>query len=309
MLPSYLRGITLQQMDAFLTAARFENFSKAAKELFMTQSSVSRNVSAIETALGITLFSRHNGATKLTEAGNVLAEEWTELSSNLVESLKNAYSAQQGTEKRLRIGDFNTTDPEFYLLPILKMFAKEQPDVETIVDRSDPLSVLHGLRNRRYDVIFFSKSGTNLLEESGMKYIPVYEVPPCVVMSVEHPLFGKKNLTTEDLNGQLFVFMKDGDEYDPLWSCIQKMLAERGVFPKKVKFVSNPHSLALELKRGEHIAIMDSCFTPFSSKSLRYIALSDYENSFGFVAAYLPTNTNAYLKNFLKVCRIFGNKG
>jgi LysR family glycine cleavage system transcriptional activator len=66
---------TLPSLDlirGFEAAARQLSFTKAAAELFLTQSAVSRQVQALEEQLGVTLFERHHREIRLTDAGHEL---------------------------------------------------------------------------------------------------------------------------------------------------------------------------------------------------------------------------------------------
>ena len=56
----------------FEAAARLSSFTRAAEELFITQSAVSRQVQALEEHLGTALFERHHRAIRLTHAGELL---------------------------------------------------------------------------------------------------------------------------------------------------------------------------------------------------------------------------------------------
>jgi len=60
---------------AFEAAARAQSFTKAADELNLTQSAVSRQIKALEAQLGTTLFSRERQRVKLSAAGAVYAAE------------------------------------------------------------------------------------------------------------------------------------------------------------------------------------------------------------------------------------------
>lgn len=59
----------LNALRAFDSAARHENFSAAAGELFVTHGAISRQVRALETWLGVDLFQRHGRRITLTPAG------------------------------------------------------------------------------------------------------------------------------------------------------------------------------------------------------------------------------------------------
>src|SRR6476619_4073857 len=59
----------LDLLRGFESAARHLSFTRAASELFLTQSAVSRQIQALEEFLGLPLFERRHKALALTEAG------------------------------------------------------------------------------------------------------------------------------------------------------------------------------------------------------------------------------------------------
>ena len=63
----------------FVTAAKYLNFTKAADELFISQSALSQSIQRLEGELGTELFSRGRGKVALTHAGRVLLPEAEEL--------------------------------------------------------------------------------------------------------------------------------------------------------------------------------------------------------------------------------------
>jgi DNA-binding transcriptional LysR family regulator len=68
---------SLDLLRGFESAARHLSFTKAAAELHVTQSAVSRQIKTIEGQLGVTLFRRLNRALLLTEEGQALARAVT----------------------------------------------------------------------------------------------------------------------------------------------------------------------------------------------------------------------------------------
>lgn len=65
----------LEQLRVFLAAAEAGGFSPAARALYVSHSTVSRTVAALERELGTALFVRSNRTQTLTGAGRVLADE------------------------------------------------------------------------------------------------------------------------------------------------------------------------------------------------------------------------------------------
>lgn len=69
----------LQQLRFFEAVAEKKSFTAAAKKLFVSHSTVSRAVSALEEELGVRLVERSNAVAGLTQAGERLYERSSEL--------------------------------------------------------------------------------------------------------------------------------------------------------------------------------------------------------------------------------------
>ena len=57
------------QLKYFQVLANIKHFTKAAKQISISQSALSRSISKLEDELGITLFNRQNGNIHLTQQG------------------------------------------------------------------------------------------------------------------------------------------------------------------------------------------------------------------------------------------------
>lgn len=68
----------IEQLRVFLTLAETKNISRAAERLFVSHSTVSRSLSALEDELGVRLLERGNRVFGLTEAGEHLRERASE---------------------------------------------------------------------------------------------------------------------------------------------------------------------------------------------------------------------------------------
>jgi LysR family transcriptional regulator, glycine cleavage system transcriptional activator len=117
----------LDLIQGFEAAARTLSFTKAAEELFITQSAVSRQMRALEEHLGVSLFARRHRALALTDQGRALQGAATDLLERL----------QQVTD-RLRVEAAGrhltvTTTGGFaslWLIPRLRGFIQHHPDVD-----------------------------------------------------------------------------------------------------------------------------------------------------------------------------------
>ena len=79
----------LEQLRIFVAVAERGSFSAAAKDLFVSQSTTSRAVSALENEFGTALFNRGNRILGLTEAGESLLRDARELLENAAQLRNN----------------------------------------------------------------------------------------------------------------------------------------------------------------------------------------------------------------------------
>src|SRR5258707_13143123 len=70
--PARSRMPSLDLLKGFEAAARHLSFTRAAEELYLTQSALSRQIQALEEQLGMPLFERRHRALLLTDAGQAL---------------------------------------------------------------------------------------------------------------------------------------------------------------------------------------------------------------------------------------------
>ncbi|MET0332811.1 MAG: transcriptional regulator GcvA [Rhizobacter sp.] len=117
----------LDLLESFESAARHLSFTRAADELALTQSAVSRQIAALEDRLGVPLFKRLHRALELTDAGRVLQASATAALQQL-----HGVTEQLRQEKRQKTVVVTTT-PGFaglWLIPRLSDFTARHPGVD-----------------------------------------------------------------------------------------------------------------------------------------------------------------------------------
>ncbi|MDD1015515.1 LysR substrate-binding domain-containing protein [Pseudomonas rubra] len=110
---------------AFEAAARHESYTRAATELSLTQSAVSRQVQALEQQLGLTLFRREGRQVRLTDVGRLYQREMSEALGRIRSATLQAMAYQSG-EGSLRLATLPTFGSK-WLLPRLHEFYKLHP--------------------------------------------------------------------------------------------------------------------------------------------------------------------------------------
>lgn len=118
----------ITMLRSFESAARYLSFTRAAEELHLTQSSVSRHVQELEAQLGVALFSRVRRQVVLTPAGTQFHREAERLLRDAQAMMLRAIDTGAGAEV-LRIAAPSTFASR-WLVPRLPQFLAQHPDVQ-----------------------------------------------------------------------------------------------------------------------------------------------------------------------------------
>jgi LysR family glycine cleavage system transcriptional activator len=117
----------LAQLEAFEAAARHLSFTKAADELALTQSAVSRQIAAIEERLGTPLFRRMHRALALTAEGETLARAV----GDVLRRLHHVTGQIRGSARARTVVVTTTAGlASLWLIPRLARFSAREPDVD-----------------------------------------------------------------------------------------------------------------------------------------------------------------------------------
>ncbi len=116
------------QLRVFATVAEVGSFTRAGKVLNLSQSAVSRQIGALEAALGVMLFRRHASGIILTEPGNELQGAVQDMSSRLALALGRINEYREQPEGPLRITS-SITFGSGWLSARMNHFLEQYPDV------------------------------------------------------------------------------------------------------------------------------------------------------------------------------------
>ena len=131
-------GLGLRELRAVLAVAELGSFRRAAAGLGYTQSALSHQVSALETAIGWPLFHRPGGRAqvRLTPAGEAVCRRARRVLSEVEAMAADAEGAERGERVRVRVGVSQTAAAE--IMPAaLRAFREEHPGVEVVLSETD----------------------------------------------------------------------------------------------------------------------------------------------------------------------------
>ncbi|AGK98308.1 LysR family transcriptional regulator [Clostridium pasteurianum] len=122
-------NMDLELYRIFYTVACCKNISQAADILYISQPAVSKSIKKLESAAGITLFSRNSRGVKLTEEGNIFFEYIDKAMQEIHTGEKILSKLKKREQGIIKLG-VSTTLCQYFLIPKLKQFISRYPDIQ-----------------------------------------------------------------------------------------------------------------------------------------------------------------------------------
>ena len=291
-----LANIQIGQMYTFLYAAEYENFTLTAKKLNMTQTTVSRNISALEEELQLKLFEREHNKVHLTLAGRGLEQEWRKILSELKTSYVTAVQLGRHQYDLLSVANNNALEGYQVITPIIQAFNKAYSQVNLCFEEADESEIMELLQARKFDIALEFYFRRQEYEEAGFSWKLLKEDRMCLAMSRKHPLAAKEKITFADMRDQRLIVV-DRKVLPSLYELLESQCFKNGFFLHNVYQVRNLYSALLALLRGKGIFLCDSSFCASYDDRIRKVPLEHVPG--GIIAVWRKSNSNPYIRRFL----------
>lgn len=141
-----------EELKTFIFLSKVKNFTIAAEQLFVAQSTVTNRISELEKEVGKKLFLRGSKTVKLTEAGEIFlryAERMLELQNTSIEEM-NALSTHS---RKFSIGAINATYEE-HVKPLVDRCLKDNSITSVKVMLGHSLDLIQSLQDNMLDMVF-----------------------------------------------------------------------------------------------------------------------------------------------------------
>lgn len=140
-----------RRLLTFRIVAHERSFSRAAEQLSLTQPSVSHQVAALETEIGLRLLDRGPGGLALTPAGEVLLEHADHIAWRLAMAETQIGELDRGHRQQIRLGAFPTALSSFIPAAIGRLRAAHR-EVQVLVTEVTPRRLEEPLLRGEFDI-------------------------------------------------------------------------------------------------------------------------------------------------------------
>lgn len=185
----------LRHLRYFVTVAEELHFRRAAERLYIVQPALSKQISLLESELGLKLLDRDRRHVTLTEAGRVFLDEAISVLARADAAKSRAKGVSNGEAGHLSIGFIQPALAD--LLPrALRRFRREYPGVRIRLAELTSRQAIEQTSSRTVHCAF-TRLPVELRDD--LAYLPVSEQDVNLVLPEGHPLTEKDKIAVEDL--------------------------------------------------------------------------------------------------------------
>jgi DNA-binding transcriptional LysR family regulator len=245
--------INFNQLRVFYHAAKYQNLTAAARELYITQPAVTSQVKAFEEACGMKLFKKRGRHVYLTDQGRTLLD-YAERIFDYEKEFENVIAEMRELKRGvLRLG--TTKAYARYFMPrLISNFIKAYPQIKINLDEGSSLDMTHSLLTFKNEVAVIAKAE----EVREVTFVPFSQEEMVVIAAADHPLAGRTGVSFDQIAGEPFIMKEVGSGTRRL---VADLFESRGFRPNVLMETSNAEFIKQLVERGEGISILTKAGT------------------------------------------------
>lgn len=288
--------MNLNHLHYFSVLAKLEHYTQAAKELSITQPSLSHAISTLEKDLGTYLFEKQGRNVRLTKYGRFFLTYVDKALNELEVGEKKLRDLTDSSKGVIDLGFIYTLGA--HIIPnLIKDFLDNEKykDISFSLFQGTTKKIIEGLKNEKFDLAFCSF----VENEPDVDFIPVLEEELVVIVPLNHPLASQDTIDLKDVGSYHFIYFNKESGIRPL---IDSLFDKVNVTPKIICEVEEDSAVLGLVSVDYGIAIIPniSLIKNFDVKVLhitnpvfkRYIYLASIKNK------YISPSANQF-RNFI----------
>ena len=285
----------LRHLRDTIAAADQGSFRRAALEMKVQESAVSRRIRDLEDEIGAALFIRHPSGVTLTQAGEVFVRHARQALKQVSYAAVDVGAIGRGETGIVRIGIFSSLASGF-LAQLLKAFTTSHSDVRIDIIEGAPCDHIAAVQQHQLDVAFVT--GLHPIERCDFEQFWTERV--YVVLPTTHPLSRVRLIKWSDLQAQRFL-VSEADPGPEIHGFLIRHLANLGVHPEIERVQVGRDNLMQIVSLGRGLTLTSEATIAMRFPGVVYKRLEN--ETLPFRAIWSPRNDNPAFRRFLSLAR------
>jgi DNA-binding transcriptional LysR family regulator len=285
----------IEQLERFLVVARCLNFTTAAEQLYVGQSTISRQIAALEDEFGVPLLIRGPRSVELTDAGRTLQREGIKLLEYIDQIKGRVQQAGNGATGRLRILSIPAYIP--ILSKIQEKVVEVYPNLQLTFGQCGYDQIAHQLEVGAADVGITFSIWDHM--DPAYERMALMDEHFCVLCSRKHWVAEKEDtgVYLDELKDQDFYFGRDGIHLarHPL------DFQDSTVVNSRVNQFSSLEDMLMQLSVSSGIVVLPSVVARTLQNNLACVPVLDEDLSHKLVMLWRRDNGSPTLSRFLEI--------
>jgi DNA-binding transcriptional LysR family regulator len=191
-----LAHIEIRKLRHVAALARTESFIRAADELNLTQSALTRSIQSIEAQLGVRLFDRDRSGVHLTAVGREFLKRAQSILIETDDLARIMTRMGKGEIGKISFG-LSALPAKLYLRPIVLDLLQSKAELHCSIAVRDPDELLELLESDKIE--FFLGSHVPLTRDASLEVTELAEIRTTCMVRLGHPLLKRSSVANKDL--------------------------------------------------------------------------------------------------------------
>lgn len=289
----------IEMLRLFVSAAECLNFTKAAEQMYISQPTLSRHISELESMLNVELFERTTRKVKLTQPGEMFLAETKQILGKYDSLMDRVARLGTGVSGHLRIGYLEIFCQDI-LPPTLREFRRKFPLVDLQLREMSLDGVLTGLQDGSLDVGFVCSHGEPRPDDP-MEFRRIMTGEVEMAVGKEHPLSSYHIVSPDVLKDETILIFNKASTPD-LREAITRMCLDRGFVPRFSEDSYTPGAIFLLVQAGMGVTLLSSLVTSVLKReqNVHTLKLEGYSIPTYLELAWKKNNQNPCIANFVE---------
>ena len=195
--------MNLKHLSYFVDISKRESFTKAADDIYVSQSALSKSVKSLEQELNVTLIDRTSKSFNLTEEGRTLYVEGEKLLQYIDESQDEIIEKIHRSRRGLRIG-VPPVISTVYFSQLLFRFVKQYPNIELEISEVGANIVQNQINAGNIDIGVVILP---IINTDNYHIIPAMSSDNALIVNKDHPLASRDEVDFKELEHEDFLIL------------------------------------------------------------------------------------------------------
>lgn len=284
-------------LNEFIILSKCLNYSKAADQLFISQSVLSRHIQGLENQLGVLLFTRDKHSVTLTPIGEVFARDADKIIEQYQRAMKHVQMSKDGVLGELEIVSSQTLST-YFMYDFMIEFTKKYPHIKINVSINDNgTQTAMDVKSRRKDIGIILDWPE--IHSAQLRRQTFFKDQLYMITAPEHPLAQRTSVTVEDLSGIPMIYFNQKENLCAA-AFFEELFARNHAQYNACIEAANLESMFFKILSENGVSIISAHIFKFLPPNINVVKIDGPDTAIDVDLIWSPDSDNNCLPIFLK---------